>query len=428
MTSRPAILRGTPIRDGKSWPSWPAWDEAERDALARVVDSGAKSSEVEIFQSEFAEHQDAAYGLALTNGTHTLEAALVACGVGEGDEVVVPALTFVATATAVLAVGAVPVIVDIDPETLCVDPAAVEVALGSRTAAVIAVHLAGTSCDLDALTALCGDRGIHLIEDCAHAHGTRWRDRGVGSYGSFGSFSFQASKLMTAGEGGALITSDDELLARAWSYANCGRRIDGRWYEHHTFGTNFRMTELQAAVLRAQLRRLPQQQRVREVAGEALDRALEEIGGVTPQRGDERVTSRARFSYPVRYDPAEFCGLSLEGFEAALAHEGVLIGYALPSLTELDLFRRPDSGPSFRTNELPMTKRTVATTLWIDQRVLLAGAEEALDVARSISRIKRQARAVALRTSKPVKLGGRLLSSARRARSRWHQAVLQPNS
>jgi dTDP-4-amino-4,6-dideoxygalactose transaminase len=390
---------------------------------------------VEAFQSEFAAHQDAAHGLALTNGTHTLEAALVACGIEAGDEVVVPALTFVATATAVLAVNAVPVIVDIDPETLCIDPAAVEAAMGPRTAAVIAVHLAGTSCDLDTLTALCEDRKVHLIEDSAHAHGTRWRGRGVGSYGSFGSFSFQTSKLMTAGEGGALITNSEELLARAWSYANCGRRIDGRWYEHHTFGTNFRMTELQAAVLRAQLRRLPEQQRVREAAGEALDRALAEIGGVTPQRDDERVTSRARFSYPVRYDPAEFSGLSLEGFEAALAYEGVLIGYTLPSLTELDLFRRRDmdprrngdgSGTGFRVTELPVAEHTVATTLWIDQRVLLAGAEEALDVARAIERIKRQARAIALRTSKPVKLGGRLLGSAKRARFALAPAVFQP--
>jgi len=210
VSDRPAILGGAPVRAGKSWPSWPQSDGTERRRLQAVLDSGAWSSaqgeEVERFVAEFIEFQGARHGIAVTNGTHALEAALTACEVGSGDEVIVPALTFVATATSVMSVGATPVLVDVDPASCCIDPAALGEAITDRTRAVIAVHLAGRACDMDALTSLCADRGIALIEDCAHSPGTRWRGRRTGTIGEAGGFSFQQSKLMTAGEGGMVTT------------------------------------------------------------------------------------------------------------------------------------------------------------------------------------------------------------------------------
>ena len=219
----PAILGGSPVRS-TDYPSWPMWDEGERDKLLEVLETGGwwqgDGNAAATFATNFAAYHGARFGMALTNGTHTLEAALVACDVGDGDEVIVPGMTFVASAGAALSVNASPVLVDIDPDTLCIDVAAAEAAITPRTRAIIAVHVAGAAADLDGLTDLCVRRGLRLIEDCAHAHGTFWRGRGVGSWGDFGSFSMQRSKLMTAGEGGALICNDEELRDRAWAYVD----------------------------------------------------------------------------------------------------------------------------------------------------------------------------------------------------------------
>lgn len=426
MGDRPAILRGTPVRVGKAWPTWPQWDDAEHEALNATLESGKWSSflgeQGTCFAAEFAAFQGARHGLALTNGTHTLEAALAACDVGEGDEVIVPALTFVSSATAVLAVNGTPILVDVDADSLCVDVAAAEAAITDRTRAIIAVHLAGAACDLDALLALCERRGLVLIEDCAHAHGSRWKGRGVGSFGSFGSFSFQAGKLMTAGEGGALISDDEALCARAWSYANCGRDERGRGFNHVAYGTNLRMTEWQGAILRAQLQRLPEQHRVREEGARLLDAEIGKIPGLRPQAGDRRMDSRARFAYVFHYDPEEFGGLPVEGFETALDREGVAVVAAYPSLNTLELFRAARFDPRLRASaptvdyeslRLPNAEEAAANTVWLDHRMLLAGPDEVLDIARAASRIHEHAAAVRLRTSKTVSRGAQLVRGAR---------------
>jgi dTDP-4-amino-4,6-dideoxygalactose transaminase len=424
---RPAILLGTPLRAGKSWPSWPQWDGTERELLESVLESGRWSSsqgeEASRWIAEFAAFQDARHGVAMTNGTHSLEAALTACEVGEGDEVIVPALTFVATATAVLAVNGVPILADVDPGSLCIDVAAAEAAITDRTRAIVAVHLAGTACDLDALVGLCEKHDLVLIEDCAHAHGTRWRGRGVGSFGSFGSFSFQESKLMTAGEGGALITNDEELCARAWSYADCGRVGNGERFSHAEYGANLRMTEWQGAVLRAQLQRLPEQHRVREERAQLLDAELEKIPGLRPQSGDPRMDSRARFAYVFHYDRKQFADLSLEGLGLALAAEGILIGRPYPSLNTLPMFREGRFGQRARSVapridygalRFPRAEAAAESTVWLDQRVLLAPPDDVLDVIRAISRIRARPGAISLRTSGPVRRGGRIIQGARR--------------
>ncbi|MCZ7537086.1 MAG: aminotransferase class I/II-fold pyridoxal phosphate-dependent enzyme [Acidimicrobiia bacterium] len=403
----PAVLGGAPVRRGQ-YPAWPAWDRDDRDGLLAVLDSGewwqGGGDVAAGFAAEFAAYHGAHHGLAMTNGTHTIEAALAACDVGDGDEVIVPGITFFASASAALAVNATPVLVDIDPETLCIDVAAAEAAVTARTRAVLAVHVAGAAADLDALTDLCDRRGLRLVEDCAHAHGTFWRGRGVGSWGDFGSFSMQQSKLMTAGEGGVLICNDERLRDRAWSYADCGR-VAGEWFYHHPhYGSNLRMTEWQGAVLRAQLGRFPEQNRVRNENAVALGSALEEIPGLRPQRRDPRMDSQGSYCFVFHYDPEEFAGLPLRSFEAALAAEGIPVSVSYPSLSDLSIFRDGNFAPRMRANaptidyssvHLPRAEHAAASTVWLEHRMLLGDREDVLDVARAASRIRHHAAAIA---------------------------------
>jgi len=403
MIGKPALLGGEPVRR-QDYPTWPIWDDGERQRLLAVLDAGGwwqgDGDAARSFADEFAKYHGARYGLALTNGTHTLEAALAACDIGEGDEVIVPGMTFIASASAALAVNATPILVDIDPDTLCIDPVAAEAAITPRTKAIIAVHVAGAAADLDALTELCRRRGLRLIEDCAHAHGTFWRGRGVGSWGDFGSFSMQRSKLMTAGEGGVLICNDEELRDAAWAYADCGR-VKGEWFYHHaTYGSNLRMTEWQGAVLQAQLHRFPEQNRIRSDNAVALNTALDEIPGIRTPRRDPRMDSQGNYCYVFHYDAEEFAGLELRRMESALAAEGIPMGVSYPALSDLSFFRNENFAPrrrehapniDYRNLHLPRAEHAAASTVWLQHRLLLADREDVLDVARAVSRIREHA-------------------------------------
>jgi dTDP-4-amino-4,6-dideoxygalactose transaminase len=406
LTSDPAILGGKAICRGR-YPSWPIWNDAERTGLAETLESGhwwdGDGRRAKDFARDFAAFQGAAYGLPMSNGTQTLEAALTACEIGLGDEVIVPAMTFIASASAVMAVNAAPILVDIDPKTLCIDVAAAEAAITARTRAIIAVHVAGAAADLDALTELCSRRKLHLIEDCAHAHGTVWRARGAGSWGTFGSFSMQASKLMTAGEGGVLICNDARLKDLAWSYANCGREAGAWFYHHPRYGSNLRMTEWQGAVLSAQLERFPEQNRTRNRNAVALGEALGTIEGTSPQRRDPRMDSQGNYCFVFHYDSAAFAGLGLRLFERALNAEGVPMSVSYPSLNELEIFRSQNFGRRFagsspaidyRSLNLPRAQHAAASTVWLQHRLLLGEREAVLDVALAIARIQKHAKRI----------------------------------
>jgi dTDP-4-amino-4,6-dideoxygalactose transaminase len=405
--SLPALLGGVPIATPDTYPSWPQWGDREREELLATLASGAwwtgDGERAYRFAREFARYQGAAAGYPFTNGTQTLEAALVACGVGEGDEVIVPAMTFVASASAVLAVNATPVIVDVDGDTLCIDVEAAAAAIGERTRAIIAVHVAGAVCDLDLLVPLCERNALHLIEDCAHAHGSQWRGRGAGSYGSFGSFSMQQGKLMTAGEGGALIGNDQSLLDAAWNYADCGRER-GRWFYHHaTIGSNFRMTEWQGAVLLGQLERFPEQHAVRNANAIALGEALAQIPGLRAQKRDGRMDSQGNYCFVVHFDSDEFAGMPLRRFEQALCAEGIPLGVSYPSLSDLEVFRRGNFAPTRRSSapaldyatlHLPVAEHAAASTVWMEHRLLLADREHVLLVAEAAARLHEHAAAI----------------------------------
>jgi dTDP-4-amino-4,6-dideoxygalactose transaminase len=334
-----AISGGSKAAAGLELPRWPIVEEAERKAILETLESRRwcrifPGSRTEEFEKAFSSYQDAKYGVAVSNGTVALELAVLACGIRPGDEVIVSAVSFIATASAIVtSVGAVPVFVDIDPETGCMSPEAIEAAITDRTRGVMAVHYGGYPVDLDRILPIVKQHGLALIEDCAHAQGTEWKGRKVGAIGDIGGFSFQESKAFTAGEGGIVLTNDEDTAEQARLYHNIGRVVGRPGYEHHVLASNFRLSELQAALLLSQWRRFDQEQaRAKHDAAELLAKGLEEIGGVVAQRRDERITQRGFYFFVARYDSEQFGGVHRDRFVEALRAEGVPCGagYGIP--------------------------------------------------------------------------------------------------
>jgi len=397
-----AALGGTPIRT-QPYPAWPQYDESEREGLMRVLDSrnwwSSQGVEVRAFESEWASYTGAPHAIAMTNGTHTLEGALLACGIGEGDEVIVPDWSFFATIAAVLSVNAIPVIVDVDPRTGTIDPQLAAAAITTRTRAIVVVHVSGSMADMDAIGALASTHGLKVIEDCAHAHGSTWRGVHAGLLGDAGSFSFQASKLMTAGEGGAVITKHDEVAAALTSYVSCGREPGTWYYRHFRLGENWRMTEWQGAVLRSQLARFGSQQANRAANANLLNERLATIPGVTPQGRLQGCDSQGNYCYVVLVDPQEF-GATRDQIRTALLAEGIPLTTSYPPLHALELFASPDglaprikdrSGiPDYADQSFPVTERLAANSLWFTTSVLNGTTEDALDVQRAMEKLHAQ--------------------------------------
>lgn len=358
-------------------PAWPFFDERDRRALLDVLESrvwGGYHPAVGKLERRFAAYHGATHGIALANGTVSLEIAMEAAGVRPGDEVIVPPITFVASATSVARIGAVPVFVDVDSQTINLDPSAAEAAINERTRAIVLVHFAGCPADLDRFSEICEKHHLVLIEDCAHAHGAEWRGQRVGSFGSFGSFSFQASKNMTAGEGGILITSDAELAERARAISNQGRRTGGAWYEHLTLGTNARLTGFQAALLLNQLDRLPQQVAARMKAAMRLREGLKEIKGLTPtpQNLDERVTAHGLHIFSMRFDDSAFDGVPRQRVVEALQAEGVPVtsGYPHP-IYRNQLFNQHQHV----VHSCPEAEAYCRSSIWLPHNTLVADSE-----------------------------------------------------
>ena len=362
--------------------------------LKKVLDSGTwsgYSDQVPAFEEAFAEYHDARHGVAAANGTVSLVAALRAGGIGPGDEVIVPPYTFVATATAPLLAGATPVFADIEPDTWNLDPDAVAGAITSRTRAVIPVHFAGHPADLDRLLPLARRHDLFVVEDAAHAHGVEWRGERVGALGDVGSFSFQASKNLTAGEGGMLITNDDDLAEACWSDVNQGRRPDGMWYEHPKLGSNYRLTGWQAAVLLAQLDRLDEQIERRMANARRLRDALAPEG-LQPLAWDERVTRHGFHLFIVRYDENVFGGLPRERFLAALEAEGIpcSAGYPYP-LYANDVFAGMPAHQQFHSDgagPCPVAEAACQEAVWFQQNMLLGTEEDMGDIVGAVRKIK----------------------------------------
>lgn len=408
-----ALFGGSKTKQ-KPFPLWPRYDETERRVLNEVLESrvwwrtpGTKTLE---FEKAFAEYHGARHGIAVTNGTAALEVTMAALDIGPGDEVIVPDFTFVATASAVLFANALPVMVDVDRTTYCLDPALTEAAITSRTKAIIAVHMGGHPADLDALRDVVQKRGIHLIEDSAHAHGSEWRGKKIGTFGTAATFSFQASKLMTAGEGGVVISNDDAFERQARSVHDCGR-MPGEWfYSHFIYGSNYRLSEWQGAILKVQLERVEEQTLHRHRNGRLLDKLFAGIPGITPQKCDPRCTRNGQYAYIFHFDSKQFAGISTENFIAALNAEGIPTQASYPPLHELDCFRSGEyrkclSGPQatekhdFLQQQFPHTQRAAWETVWIPQFALLGDDQDMHEIAQAIKKIQRNAKSIAANAS-----------------------------
>jgi len=404
-----AILGGKPVKT-KPFPSWPQYDEEEEKALLEVLHSGiwwrTPGTKTLEFEQKFAAYHQAKHGIACTNGTAALEIVMAGMGIGLGDEVIIPDFTFVASASAVLFSGAMPVPVDIDPQTYAIDPSKIEAAISPRTKAVTAVHLGGHPADLDHLQEICHTNNLHLIEDCAHAHGSEWKGRKVGTFGSAGTFSFQASKLLTAGEGGIVITNNDDLEVRFRATHDCGR-IPGQWfYSHYIYGSNYRLSEWQGAILTQQLSRLDEQQAIRRENATLLDRLLAEIEGIRPQALDPRVTCNGHYCYIFHYEPETFAGLSTDRFVQALNAEGIPTQATYPPVHLLDVFQNnefrrrlaPDHSREpfeFLKGEYPVTVDAAANTVWLFHATLLGNEQDTLNIVDSVKKIQQHAKELA---------------------------------
>lgn len=329
-----AILGGPAVRT-EPYPDWPVFDERDIEAVTSVVKSGRwggfpyPGPQTVEFLKRFVEMQGGGYPVLMANGTVTMEVALRAADIGWGDEVIVPGLTFQATAVAPMAAGAIPVIVDVDPGNYCMDPAAIEKALTPRTRAIIPVHLGAQMADMDAIMAIAEAHDLVVVEDCAHAHGAKWRGRGAGTIGHFGSFSLQSSKVLTTGEGGILLCRSEELQQRAESIINCGRAYEKDGQRAFTTGANFRLGEFQAALGVVGLERFPEQLKQRNEAANYMEEAMSEIPGVRILRRDPRHTTRTIYEYGFAIDPQVFkvtnrmicAALEAEGIPADTGYE-----------------------------------------------------------------------------------------------------------
>ena len=251
---------------------WPCYSDKESERVRRILESGKVNywtgEEGREFEREFAVFSGARKSIALANGTLALELALSALGIGPGDEVIVTPRTFLASVSTIVAAGAVPIFADVDRDSQNITPASIAAVLSPRAKAIMCVHLAGWPCELDGIMELARERDLVVIEDCAQAHGARYRDQSVGSFGNIGAWSFCQDKIMTTGgEGGMVTTNDEELWSKIWSLKDHGKSYEAvyerehppgfRWL-HESFGTNGRITEMQAAIGRIQLERMPE--------------------------------------------------------------------------------------------------------------------------------------------------------------------------
>lgn len=406
--SKLALLGGSPVRT-KPFQRWPQSGPEEEAALIEVLRSGKwfenSGDKAKTFEKAFAEAQDAKFGTTTNSGTMALWLAMHAAGIRPGDEVILPTYTFVASATAILLAGAVPIFADVVEDTFNIDPKSVEAVITPRTKAILAVHFAGYPADLAALEPIAQRHGLMIIEDAAHAHGSVYRGRKLGAQGKAGAFSFQESKNITAGEGGIVLTNDEEIRNTCYGAKMYGRILGSNvWYGHARFGGNFRMTEFQAAILLVQLARLEEQTQRRWENGRILQAGLAGIPGMHPQTSnDPLVTRRAYHLSMWRYVAEEVDGLSRDRFFDAIRAEGVYAwgGYGMPLHKQPLFTERERLGaecptaclyngqvPDYAAVETPVAAKICAEqAVWMGHSTLLGPPEDMQDILNAVEKV-----------------------------------------
>ena len=410
---KPALLGGTPVRT-EPFPSWPRIAANDEKAWNEVLHKGRwcrlDGDYAQRFEEAWAAKLGAKYCLATASGTTALVTSLNALGIGPGDEVLVPPYTFVATVNVVFLQHALPVFVDTDPETFQMDAGKIEAAITDRTRCILPVHLGGSPADLDKILAIAEKHRLAVIEDACQAHLAEWRNRKVSTLGDLGCFSFQASKNLNSGEGGAILSNNQELIQACRSFHNNGRGMGSYDFSYVRNGSNHRMTEFQAALLLEQLTRLEEQSRVREQNAQYLTEQLRQIPGIVPAGMYEGCTRNAYHLYMFRYDKKHFAGLARARFLKALQAEGVPCagGYSplnkepyvkatLESRAYKKIYSAKELADYEARNHCPANDRLCEEAVWLFQTMLLGPRGDMDQIAEAIR--KTQSHAVELAKS-----------------------------
>ena len=376
-----SLLGGTPVRSELlDWQAfWPPIKDSTGDKLKDVYmsrDWSFHSAAEREFSQAFAEHHNARHGIFMVNGTVTLQCALGACGIGSGDEVIVPALTWYATAMAVHYVGATPVFVDVEPDTLCIDPNKIVPAITEKTKAIIPVHLYSSMADMDTIMAIAKQHNLRVIEDCAHRQGGVWDGKGVGSIGDVGSFSFQQSKLMTSGEGGICITSDDDLAERIFRMKHIGYSAEQKpgqaqsGPEQGLLCYPFRSTAFEAIILSEQLTELDEYLSRCQASADYLESRLQSSTKIRLQKPGKKALNQIGFAWPMIFDDPSYADIPLDVIQKAIYAEGLSTSKTWGPVYDFILFNLPNEAYRIDKEGCPVTQNISASMLYLTHAYL----------------------------------------------------------
>jgi len=408
--TRPAILGGQGIWQNKQWPQWPRWNpETDEKLLLEVMRSGRwmRGNTTNDFEQRWAAAIGTKKALTVVNGTSSLTTAINSFGIGPGDEVIVPPYTFIATVSAVLFNGAIPVFADVDPETFQIDPRQIETKITPRTKAILPVHILGLPADMNSIMQIARAHNLVVIEDACQAHLAEYDGKKVGSIGNAGCFSFQNSKNLPIGEGGAITSNDEAFIDRCTSYHNFGLPT-GQFKPEQggMLGNKLRFTEYQAAIGMVMLARLAEETDTRHTNATYLSELLKEIPGITPYKLYPEVSKGAFHLYPFRYDPTQFAGLSRDGFLKALRAEGVPCSGGYNPLNTQPFIKASFDSPIFQKaypsdaiqydpylerNQCPANDQLCKEAVWLTQNMLLGPRTDMEEIAAAINRIQKNA-------------------------------------
>lgn len=410
---KPALLGGNPVR-AKSFPAWPVVNDLDERGLKDVLHSRkwyrGSGNKVDRFEKDYAALTGARHCVATANGTSALFASVGALDIGPGDEVILPPYTFVATLNVVLLQYALPVFVDSDRETFQIDARKIEAAITPRTAAVIPVHMGGAVADLDTILAVSRKHKIAVIEDACQAHLAEWRGRKVGTWGDAGCFSFQASKNLNCGEGGAILTNNEELADRCYAFhnnSNARRSTHRNMTDAGSRAANLRLTEFQAGLLLSQMTRVEEQSKIREENAKYLTGLFKEIPGIHPAAIYEGCTQNAYHLYMFRYRGEEFGNLSRTKFMQALRAEGIPCSSGYSPLNRHETVKATFRTKGYRRiyskseldeweirNQCPENDLLCQEGVWFSQTMLLGNRTDMDQIAEAVRKIKKHASAL----------------------------------
>lgn len=406
----PAILGGQPVRTS-GWPEWPIWNsKTDEEIVIKSLRSGvwSRADIVTEFEKRWAETVGSKRCLATVNGTNALIASLVQLDIGGGDEVITPPYTFIASVQAILMAGAMPVFVDTDPETFQIDADKIEARITPRTKAILPVHILGLPCDMEKIMAIARKHNLVVVEDACQSWLAEINDKQAGTFGNAGCFSFQNSKNIPIGEGGAIVSDDDEFIDRCYSYHNYGNPYGAVIGEVGAgtvmLGTKLRITEYQAAIGLAQMVRLQEQTNKRNENAAYLKSKISEIPGILPYKLYDNVTRAAFHLFPFRYKKEAFNDLPRADFLRALSAEGIPASPGYRPLNKMPYISHAFKTKNFRLmypaqmldynsymsqNQCPLNDQLCEEAIWLFHNILIAERSDMDDIADAIEKIYR---------------------------------------